>query len=411
MTGYSNIHRKAKGLRKATAPMIVTLAILVIFLGALQVQAQTTQPTPTYPPTPLNTPTEQAPSTTVAPTPLPTLQQTPDLSSIPQPLPPEFTATFTDASHPLPSTNTPDPNTGANTSQLYVVNKTITFTIKNQPFTPYTDTNGNPVTLHYNVFVKDHAAQNWSRRYQTEDMPRQQNGENTVLVFKAEGTYYTSAITLHDYSQYYIEWSGIYAEPGSTLDVQVQALIGYVNRVANPNSTGQWNLYPYVFFGKEATSQPQTLYILPELPQVTILSPQAVTYNSSYVDLTIQVDRPTAKIQYSLDSSENVTVLGRKTLTTLAAGLHNLTAYAWDQVGNVGFDQVTFQMSPATASPTSTDATPSPTNPQADSTPSASAGLGMAEIAAVVFAVIAGVSMSLALILRSRIRRNKQLQD
>jgi hypothetical protein len=41
-------------------------------------------------------------------------------------------------------------------------------------------------------------------------------------------------------------------------------------------------------------------------------------------------------MRYSLDGQENVTVTGNTTLTGLTEGLHNVTIYAKDTLGNIG---------------------------------------------------------------------------
>ena len=85
----------------------------------------------------------------------PTFAQT-----IPKPSIPEFTLKFTDASHYETYT---DPYTGAQTTYL-VQNKTIEISIKNQPFTRYTDSSGNLISLYYNIRSKGHFSQYWMER-------------------------------------------------------------------------------------------------------------------------------------------------------------------------------------------------------------------------------------------------------
>ena len=42
-------------------------------------------------------------------------------------------------------------------------NKTIAFTVENQPFTPYTDSIGNYIGLYYNFEVKGHFTDTWTQ--------------------------------------------------------------------------------------------------------------------------------------------------------------------------------------------------------------------------------------------------------
>ncbi len=87
--------------------------------------------------------------------------------SIPKPSVPTFTLTFQDNSYTiLPRImRTTDPYTGvqtrSNTAPIYVQNKTIQVTITNQPFAPYTDSNGNTIGLVYDVRYKGHYSSTW----------------------------------------------------------------------------------------------------------------------------------------------------------------------------------------------------------------------------------------------------------
>jgi len=71
-------------------------------------------------------------------------------------------------------------------------------------------------------------------------------------------------------------------------------------------------------------------------PVVAVVSPENKTYNSSSVPLTFAVNKPTQWVGYSLDGRDNVTVTGNTTVTGLQNGLHNLTVYANDTLGNMG---------------------------------------------------------------------------
>jgi hypothetical protein len=74
-------------------------------------------------------------------------------------------------------------------------------------------------------------------------------------------------------------------------------------------------------------------------PNITILSPEAKTYNSSVVPMNFTVNKTTSQISYSLDGQQNITTTGNMTLTGLSNGLHNVTVYATDEAGNVGASQ------------------------------------------------------------------------
>ena len=77
-------------------------------------------------------------------------------------------------------------------------------------------------------------------------------------------------------------------------------------------------------------------------PTVSVLSVENKIYNMSDVPLNFAVSEPASKISYVLDNQDNVTINGNITLTGLSAGLHNVTVYAWDIVGNVGVSETIF---------------------------------------------------------------------
>jgi len=67
-----------------------------------------------------------------------------------------------------------------------------------------------------------------------------------------------------------------------------------------------------------------------------VLSPETKVYNRSEVSLNFTVDEPVSQVKYSLDGQNNLTVAGNTTLAELSAGVHNVTVYARDAVGNIG---------------------------------------------------------------------------
>ncbi len=78
-------------------------------------------------------------------------------------------------------------------------------------------------------------------------------------------------------------------------------------------------------------------------PEILIISPQAISYDQSYVPLSFWVNETTSKMQYSLDGQE-VTMTGNSTLTNLSDGSHNVTVYATDEAGNTGNQTVNFMV-------------------------------------------------------------------
>ncbi|MDR0797829.1 MAG: hypothetical protein LBE70_03830 [Nitrososphaerota archaeon] len=90
-----------------------------------------------------------------------TVQAVPKLSV------PQFSVKFIDNSHDIPpyNTTTTDPYTGKEIITthpgFHVEKYDIEVTIKNQPFTPYTNTDGYNCNLYYDLQAKAHFGENW----------------------------------------------------------------------------------------------------------------------------------------------------------------------------------------------------------------------------------------------------------
>jgi hypothetical protein len=77
---------------------------------------------------------------------------------------PEFTLKVVAHPYDVAPTTSIDPYTGktiVTTNGYHVQNRSIELIIKNQPFTPYSDVNGNYIVLSYNVSSKGHYAEDW----------------------------------------------------------------------------------------------------------------------------------------------------------------------------------------------------------------------------------------------------------
>jgi len=71
-------------------------------------------------------------------------------------------------------------------------------------------------------------------------------------------------------------------------------------------------------------------------PVIDAVSPRSQMYNESSVLLVFTVNKPVSWTGYSLDGQDNVTISDNTTLTGLHNGLHSLTVYANDTLGNMG---------------------------------------------------------------------------
>jgi hypothetical protein len=109
-------------------------------------------------------------------------------ASTAKPSVPEFTLKYTDYSHSLPPTYGTDPYTGKSiivTQGREIINRTVVFTIKNPPFTPQIDSNGNQANLYYHIKYKGHYENSWS------DNSHESDGRtffSDTLVFPASDT-------------------------------------------------------------------------------------------------------------------------------------------------------------------------------------------------------------------------------
>ena len=127
---------------------------------------------------------------------------------------PEFTIKLVAYPYDIPptTTTTTDQYTGEKTTitkpGYTVENKSIEITIKNQPFTPYTDESGYEHNLYYNVRAKGHFGEDWETFYSeyqasSSSHPLQSSSEYTVLSFLAK-----------------------YPD-GAQIDFQVEAIVGH----------------------------------------------------------------------------------------------------------------------------------------------------------------------------------------
>ena len=71
-------------------------------------------------------------------------------------------------------------------------------------------------------------------------------------------------------------------------------------------------------------------------PTISILSPENKTYSTRDIFLTFTIDEAFTWIGYSLDEQTNQSITGNTSLLSLSDGLHAITVYANDTVGNMG---------------------------------------------------------------------------
>ena len=184
--------------------------------------------------------------------------------SIPKPSVPEFTVKYVDYSYDVPLTYGIDQYTGKNVTiseGYHVDNRSIEFTIKNQQFTPYTDSNGNSIKVYYNFRFKGNYGDVWTY------YPLDSNGRSVfhyggIFVEVTPTAYAASNST---YTVLLLRSSLLGAGYGQTLpdgvqvNFQVQALVGYfvVNEYGYFILTGEssdWSSTQTVTIGETSTS-------------------------------------------------------------------------------------------------------------------------------------------------------------
>jgi hypothetical protein len=184
--------------------------------------------------------------------------------TITKPSVPEFTVKYVDFSYDVPATYGIDQYTGKNVTineGYHVDNRSIEFTIKNQQFTPYTDSNGNSIKVYYNFGFKGNYGDVWTY------YPLDSNGrsvfhyggifvEVTPIAYVASNSTYTvlllsSSLLGTGYRQTLPD--------GVQVNFQVQALVGYfvVNEYGYYILTGEssdWSSTQTVTIGETSTS-------------------------------------------------------------------------------------------------------------------------------------------------------------
>jgi hypothetical protein len=186
--------------------------------------------------------------------------------TIPTPSVPQFSVQYISYTHYIAPTYTTNPYNGQNetaTSGYQAINETIVFTIKNQPFSPYTDANGNSIGFYYNFRYKGHFASTWTYNpFNPDEQSAYAAGGWAVGPFK----YFTQSssnnttfsfplnVILNTAPSNYPLLSN-----GSQLDFAVQAQIGYIAQSESVSpSLGSY----YNFTGQSSDwSNTQTLTI------------------------------------------------------------------------------------------------------------------------------------------------------
>jgi hypothetical protein len=217
------------------------------------------------PPSPTPTPTpEPTPSPTLTPTPSPSEEPT-EPASIPKPSVPEFTVKYIDYSYDVPPIYGIDQYTGKSviTKEGYHVdNRTVEFTIKNQPFTSYEDASGNDIGLYYNFRFKGHYGNEWSYYPFKPDgysaIPYGMlTGDLSPKLSQSNTDYTIVSINLDILLAISSGYTGSHTFPhGGQMEFQAQAIIGHIDYEASGLIAGSY----YTFTGETSGwSETQTI--------------------------------------------------------------------------------------------------------------------------------------------------------
>jgi hypothetical protein len=203
-------------------------------------------------------------------------------SAITKPSVPEFILTSAQEISTHPATYKTDPYTGAqviDTPAYQYVTTRVYIKIKNQLFTPYTDSNGNYTQLYFNVRTAGHFNGVWYEQYNSDPgsvsfYPTQSSSEYTTLTLDLLGNF----------------------SSGSMLDVQVETMIGYFHEELDTLGTSLHG-YATVFHGETSDwSSTQTVTLAESTQTVAPSSGQSTS--------------PTANPPYSSTNSSATQAFG-----------------------------------------------------------------------------------------------------
>jgi hypothetical protein len=146
-----------------------------------------------------------------------------------KPSAPEFSAKYVDFSYDRPPVLKTNPYTGETivTQEGYRIdNRSIQFTIKNQPYSPLPQLNGNITGLFFNFRIKGSYGADWDYTPFAENGWTTSTYGGTILSsYIAPAPAYAQSNT--EYTTVTVTIPGAYRVPqGATLDVQVQAIAG-----------------------------------------------------------------------------------------------------------------------------------------------------------------------------------------
>jgi hypothetical protein len=159
---------------------------------------------------------------------------------------PEFTLKYVDYSYDVPPTYGIDQYTGKTIITNYgkhIDNRTIEITIKNQPFTPYNNSNGNTINRFYDVRYKGSYTTNWTTMFA--------NQTQFAMIGDYQTTFYEYGYAIQDYSSPYTTIIYQLDPTEGSMDFQVEALEGFT-LMTYYEGFGFHSIYGFSFNGQES---------------------------------------------------------------------------------------------------------------------------------------------------------------
>lgn len=151
----------------------------------------------------------------------------------------------------------------------------------------------------------------------------------------------------------------------------------YVNDSLYDDGATRWMYFNYPISGREVSIQG----VDKTVPDVSLLSPENITYDTSKVQLVFSVDGSISSMAYSLDDQANATIDGNTTISGISDGTHHVVVYVRDLAGNIGSsDRIYFGVSVGGETPS---------------------------VQWAVIVIVAGVVVAVALLVYFRKRRNR----
>jgi hypothetical protein len=157
-----------------------------------------------------------------------------------------------------------------------------------------------------------------------------------VILSPLNQTYQTGSIMLTFTVNKPNSWIGysLNGQPNATI-------MGNTTLLGLPD--GSYSIVVYANDTGDNMGASETIYFtIARAPEITILSPENITYATNDIPLVFTVNETTSWMGYSLDGQANVTVFGNTTLLGLPDGAHNVVVYANDTFGNVAPSNIVY---------------------------------------------------------------------